>query len=1558
MSLSTSTDSISELDVAIIGMAGRFPGARNIDEFWQNLINGVESISQFSDEELKAEGVPTFIINDPNYIKARGIIDDAELFDALFFGFYPKEAELMDPQQRLFLECAHAALECAGYATENYSGLIGVFGGVGMNTYLLRYLAANRGFIKSAEGYQLTIGNDKDFLTTRISYKLNLRGPSVDLQTACSTSLVATHFACQSLLNYQSDIALAGGSTIFLPQKSGYYYQEGMILSPDGHCRAFDANARGTVAGNGAAVVVLKRLVDAVTDRDHIYAVIKGSACNNDGANRVGYTAPSVEGQSEVIAAAQAIAGVEPQSITYIEAHGTGTSLGDPIEIEALGQVFREKTDAKGFCAVGSVKTNVGHLDTAAGVTGLIKTALALKHKQIPPSLHYEKPNPRIDFKNSPFYVNAKLKDWQRNGGPRRAGLSSFGIGGTNVHMVLEEAPIVRGSESFRPWQLLTVSARSSSALDQARKNLGVHLKNHPEIDLTDVAYTLQIGRKEFNHRLIAVCESGADAATTLETNDPRRIFTAFHNQTPENKPVVFMFSGQGAQYVNMGLELYHSEPVFREWIEFGADFLKPILGFDLRTVLYPETDVEAAEKKLEQTFITQPALFVIEYALAKTWLEWGIKPAAMIGHSIGEYVAACLAGVFSIEDALTLVAARGRLMQKMPTGAMLSVPLAENQIKAMMTDKLALAAINSASLCVVSGPNAEIEKFASQLNEKGIEFRRLHTSHAFHSDMMEPILTPFTEQVKKVRLNSPTIPFISNVSGTWITALEATDPNYWARHLRQTVRFADGIYELLQDSQRILLEVGPGQTLATLARRHPANSIGRVILASMRHPQEKQSDAGFLLTTLGKLWLSGIQVDWNTFYANQKRCRVPLPTYPFERQRYWLEVKATNLAADGSEAGPGKKTNIADWFYLPNWLQVDGLPQPGILEKIPANGKWLIFAAEAELCSLFMRNLKAAGQQVNTVFIGQEFTTISENIFTINPGDRSDYDLLYSHLAAANQLPDQIVHFWNYSELTEPNAKFSFEEYQSFGFYSLLFLAQAIGKANQTQPVQITVVTSHVHQITGTERLTPDQAPLLGACQVIPQEYRQILCKCIDITETKPLTDTELIPKILTEILSGSEHRQIAFRGKHRWIQKYTPYPLASVADRPGLLKDQGVYLITGGLGRIGMAFADYLAQQARPRLILLDRLAFPERTEWQNWLNSHPSNDPVSLKIKKIMELEDRDAEVLVLSVNISDAGQLEKALARATKRFGLVNGVFHAAGLVGENAFRTIQETNIQECRQQFEAKVHGIKALVKVLHGQKLDFWILQSSLSAVLGGLGFAAYAASNHFLNALARQQSQNHSTPWISVCWDGWRFADTSDRQAGFGMEISELTIVPEEGIQVLHRILTQAPASQVVVSTGDLDTRIKEWIEFEARTSGEAGASDAIPGNLHARPNLQTTFVAPTTEVEQKIASLWQKLLGIEAIGLHDNFFELGGNSLLGTQLVSQLRDLFRVELPLRSLFEDPTVAGVAKIIESSHQAKSDEMDKIAQLLDKMGQLSDEEVKSLLKDKKATNE
>ena len=1516
--------------IAIIGMAGRFPGARNVDMFWQNLRDGVESISFFTEEELQAAGVDPALLGNPNYVKARGIIEDVELFDASFFGFNPREAEILDPQHRVFLECAWEALENAGYDPESYGGSIGIFAGANANSYVISNLLSNPHLFQVMGDFQIMISNRGEYLPTRISYKLNLKGPSLNIQTACSTSLVAVCQAYQSLLNYQCDIALAGGVSIAIPQKGGYLYQEGGITSPDGHCRAFDRDAQGTVFSNGLGIVVLKRLEDALAERDHIYAVIRGSAINNDGSLKVGYTAPSVEGQAEVVAMAQAMAEVNPETITYIETHGTGTSLGDPIEIAALTKVFRAATGKKGFCAIGSVKSNVGHLDTAAGIASLIKTTLALQHKLIPPSLHYERPNPNVRFDDTPFYVNNKLSEWPGGDGPRRAGVSAFGIGGTNAHVVLEEAPLIETSEPGRPWYLLPLSARSSTALEQTTNNLREHLRANPDLNLADVAYTLQAGRRAFSHRRVLVCSDIEDAVNTLETQNPQRLFTQGGvSQVPDP---VFMFTGQGSQYVRMAQELYRVEPVFREQVKDCAELLEPYLKFDLRQVLYPdEDDLAAAVEQLGQTQVAQPALFVVEYALARLWMSWGIVPKAMIGHSIGEYVAACLAGVFTLEEALRLVAMRGRLMQQMPAGAMLAVMLPEEEVRPLLNHDLSLAAVNGPALCVVSGTLEAADTLQDQLAAAGAAYRRLHTSHAFHSAMMEPILASFRAEVGRASLKPPEIPFVSNVSGTWISTTEVTDPEYWARHLRQTVRFSEGLSTLFTEPDRVFLEIGPGHTLSSIAGQHPGKAAAQGIFVSLRHPQEIQSDVAHILKTLGQLWAVGVKVDWAGFYGDERRQRCPLPAYPFERQRYWIDPGQHLLPVNGQQNELNKRSDIADWFYLPSWkrqARPEFYHQPKLAEQ---KLTWLVFADECSVASGLVTRLKQYGHTVTTVQTGKVFKQLAGESYAINPELNEDYDALLKELGTLARTPNIIVHLWGVTEDKVAARLEDMDRSQNLGFYSLLYLAQALGKQNLTEPLAIQVVSNNMHQVTGDELICPEKSTVLGPCRVIPQEFPHISCRSIDIRLPEPASNGSMagiVDQLLAEAIIQTQDPVVAYRGQYRWVQTFESIRLEA-AKEDGRLKEKGVYLITGGLGGIGLVLAEFLARQVQARLVLTARSALPARKEWADLLGTHDDQDSTSRKIQKVMALEDMGAEVLVVSADVTNLEQMQGVIRQTRQRFGQLNGVVHAAGIAGGGM---IQLKSISTAAAVLAPKVKGTLVLDAILANVPLDFFALCSSTNAIIAPFGQVDYAGANAFLDAFAYNKNAKNGTPYISINWDAWQevgMAANADVPQNLRRHVEEQLkkygIATHEGQAAFQRILsTRTP--QIVVSTRDMN-RLFEDFYFSKGSNGteevlESRSADTgnAPGvflGAHARPDLPTAYVAPRNGLEEQVSAIWQSLLGVEQVGIHDNFFDLGGNSLIALQMFAQIEQSFGKRLPLTILLDMPTVEQVVAIM-----------------------------------------
>lgn len=1530
--------------IAVIGLTGRFPGAANVAEFWQNLQDGKETITRFSEQEMTAAGIDPAYQKLPGFVNAGSVLSEIEQFDAVFFGYSPRDAECIDPQQRLFLECAWECLEGAGYDSESYPGLIGVFGGSDMSSYIYQ-LYAHLDPLAAGASPMALIGNDKDYLTTQVSYKLNLKGPSMAIQTSCSTSLVAVCVACQSLWSYGCDMALAGGVAVGVPQKRGYFYQAGGILSPDGHCRTFDAEGQGTVVGNGVGMVLLKRLSDALADGDAIHAVIKGAALNNDGSLKVGYTAPSLEGQAQVISMAHAMSGITPETISYVEAHGTATLLGDPIEVGALAQAFRAKTDKKGFCALGSVKSNVGHLASAAGVTGLIKTVLSLEHGMIPPSLNFKTQNPQINFADSPFYVNQKLRTWETNGTPRRAGVSSFGVGGTNAHVVLEEAPVREPSGPSRPYQLLLLSARSANALENATNNLASYLTSHPELNLADVSYT-QAARRTFPHRrvLLTPAADTVGAAMALQTGDPQRVMTQLMES--KDRPVLFMFSGQGSQYVDMGRELYKFEPTFRAAIDRCCEALHDSLGMDLRDILYPSPDQrDHASASLQRTAITQPALFVLEYALAKLWMDFGIVPSGMIGHSLGEYVAACLSGVFELEDALKLVVARGRLMDDMPEGAMIAVPLSEEKAQPFLNADVSLAAVNAPGFCVLSGPTAAIEELTAQLSAQSVQAQRLHTSHAFHSSMMDPVVPTLVQRVQRTGRKAPQIPYLSNLTGTWITPEAAVDANYWGRHLRETVRFAAGIAEVMKYPDVILLEVGPGQTLSTLARQQPATTgEPSVILSSLRSPQEVQSDEAFLLRTLGAAWLNGAAVNWPRFHGNEKRRRVFLPTYPFERQRYWVgPVEAENLASD---AAPTKLRDVTNWFYIPKWEQ-----RPLDTAQVGHEPKrWLVFSDTGSLGPQVRSILERAGNTVWTATPGEHFAALEGRSFSIRPDDTADYERLIKELKTEGGPPDGIIHLWTAPPASDAGTTVeAFESHQSDGFYSLIFLAQALEKNNITNSIQIGVVSSELHAVSGRDHVCPAKSTVVGACKVLPQEFPNLHYQSLDIGNWSQ-DPAEAAEKIVRELNVTSVDPIVSYREGKRWVQEFVPSPLEEAPKVSLRLRPKGVYLITGGLGNIGLEFAEALASSVQAKLVLIGRSEFPERATWDQRLANGPQ-DRINSTIRRLLKLEDLGSEILVLNADSSDRQQMTAAVAQAYSRFGTVHGVIHGAGNTTGEGFTDARHTDRAAGTAHFRPKAQGIMVLEELLRARDHDFVLLLSSLSAVLGGLGLLSYSAANVFLDAFAAGQNQLARVPWISVNWDAWQFPGQEEmfrKSAPQGVDF----IYPAEGVECLLRILERAPG-QVVVSASDLKARIDKWIRLES-VRHTPTALDGAAVSVHERPNLSSQFVAPRTDVEKTVAEIWEQILGVAPIGIYDKFFELGGHSLLAIQLISRMRDSFHVELSAQRLFERPTIMELAATIDSDikamRQAEVDEVARTEELLAMVEQLSDEEVAALL--------
>ncbi|MBK8096142.1 MAG: SDR family oxidoreductase [Planctomycetes bacterium] len=1306
---------MADTDIAVVGMACRLPGARDPAEFWQLLRDGREARQEFTDDQLRAAGVPEAALRDPQYVKAGMVLADIDRFDAPFFGFSPRDAAIMDPQHRVFLEVAWEAFENAGHVPERFAGRVGVFAGCGMNTYLLHNILTNRELVQQIGMFLIRhTGNDKDFLATRVSYQFDLRGPSVNVLTACSTSLVAIHQAAQSLLAGECDLALAGGVTILVPQDLGYRYEDGEILSPDGHCRAFDADSKGTIFGSGAGAIVLRRLQDAIADGDQILAVLAGSAVNNDGARKVGYLAPSVDGYAEVVAEALALANIPADQVQYLEAHGTGTPVGDPIEVEALTQAFRVTSQARGTCGIGSVKTNIGHLDTAAGIAGFLKVVLAMQHGRLPASLNWRTPNPLIDFAASPFTVVREARDWPAPPQGRIAGVSSLGVGGTNAHVIVRQGPAPSPAEpSVRRAHLLPLSGKSVDAVLAAAGRMATFLDDQADTVLADVGFTAQAGRKAFAQRVAVAGATASELAAALRAPSLRNQIRKASERAVQ---VVFLFPGGGAQYPGMGKGLYEHEPEFRRAADECLQALPPAAGAEVRELLFGDAASAMHGERLERPSLALPALFVVEYATARTLLSFGIESAAMLGHSMGEYVAACLAGTFTVAQGMQIVLLRGQLFEQVSPGAMLTVSLPVDQVAAMAEEELSLAAANAPTLAVVAGTVPAIDRLQRRLEERGIDCQRLRIAVAAHSHLLDPILERFAAGLRTMRFQPAQKPFLSNVTGDWIDPQRAASPEYWVEHLRRTVRFQDAAARLLERNDCVFVEVGPGKALTSLIRMHERGGQAQTC-TSLPHAKDTVAADVVLLDCVGRLWQFGVEVDWRRFHGDKRRRRVPLPTYPFQRQRHWLEPGATPLAAEPAVVAPPPRLPVSAWLRQPVYEPCD----PGTAS---ANGAahWFLFGDGAGVAGAFASHVHGLGCTVAMV--------------------RADGDLESALAAVPVTTPLRIL--W----LAGLDSRRAIPAVQE-----LTRLCQALGRRDRAATTRIVALT-HGAVAVGDEAIEwPDGAAIGAFLRIAVAEYSGLQARAIDVDAAALAQPTALVSRIASAVEAAAAPAVTALR-QGRWLAPQ----LAAVAESGAILtrspwRREGVYLLSGGLTGVGLLLAEHLATQFQARLVLMGRRGLPRRGSHDEWLLLR-GGDRVSDTIRRLRAMAAAGARVEVIAGDVADPAAVQAAVARAQEQFGALHGVVHCAGVLDDGL---IQGRTPAQIENVMAAKVRGAQVLDQATASAMPELFVLFASVSGLSAIPGQGDYAAANAFLDAFAAWRRAQRPGRTLAIDWGVW---------------------------------------------------------------------------------------------------------------------------------------------------------------------------------------------------------
>lgn len=1485
-----------ELNIAVIGMSCRFPKANSFEQYWSNLCEGKDCLTRFN----TTDDITNDLEGNNDFVPVRGIVEDLDKFDASFFNFDPVDASITDPQQRIFLECAWEAFEIAGNTPDkNKTKTISVFAGMADSTYLQRNLSKSNWFNQQHDLFNARIATSIGTLSTQVSYRLNLFGNSININTACSTSLVAVGQACQDLTLGYSDIALAGGVSIDLNKINGYYYQSGGIESKDGKCRPFDRDANGTVFSDGVGIVVLKRLEDAIKDNDTIYGVIKGCGVNNDGADKLGYAAPSTKGQINCINSALIQSKVAVEDVSYIETHGTATELGDVIEFRALNEVYAQYTNKRGYCTLGSVKGNIGHADTAAGMAGLIKTILCLYYKKIPPLAHFNQPNPNINLFDSPFCINNKLLDWNSEKSPRLAGVSAFGIGGTNAHLILSEYQQPSTKPGMFNNKLVVLSAKTKKSLEQYTdeiiKWLNQDLSSNSSTKLYDFAYTLQTGRDDFQYRRVAIGNTKGEIIDKLAQSSINLY------ESNEKMPVVFMFSGQGTQYQGMAIQLLNSIEYFSSIVTECSNIAKKYLDYDIITIIKNDN------KLINQTQCTQPALFIIEYALAKLLMYYGIIPHAMIGHSNGEYVAACLADVLSLEDAIKLICRRGILMANAPIGTMLSIECSLEEVIRLKGDiPVDIALHNSVVNCVVSGTVDAIQQMKNILDDNGISYQRLKVSHAFHSYLMEEASEKFKVFFQDITLSAPKIPIVSNVTGSWLTVEEITKPDYWCEHLRRTVKFKEGIETLIKDGYKCFIEVGPGSVLSSFTKAITQKSTQvSCIIDTLPNHKRFVSDEYQLLTAIGRLWQAGITINWGAFYGNEQRRHMRLPTYAFQRQRYWIEPDSNQLP------NTNKNLDMNNWFYQPDWIRKSNF---NVLEDTLINLDnyiWFIFGNKDSLTKELILLLNKHKAKVIIVEEDKDYSKKDSNLYFITPNDKTHYINLFTEVKNQINKPIFIIHLFSNIILNDENNSQQSNINQTIndslnkGFYSLLYLSQAyLSVMGNESGFNCAVITNGSQNVLGTEIINPLNANLTGICRVIPQENLALKFKLIDLEVRDNIIQT-CASDLLGVCIEEYEQTNpiIALRNNYSWQLVYNPIKMRLSRNR---LKDHGIYIFTGGLGGISLTLSEIITKTvSKPVLVLLSRTEFPSQLEWDAILKDKLQSR-LHNKIKNLQNLLNLGAIIHIEKCDITNLKTLQETTEHILNCHGNINGLIHAAGIAGGGL---AQLKTKELANKVFAPKVHGTYNLAKVLNNYNLDFVVFCSSISAVIGEPGQIDYCAANACLDAFAISKLFNNSQFTVSIDWNTWQSVGMTvetERPDDIIFLNRGNDITPEQGQQLFMQIL-QNKYSQVAISTFDINV-------FSKIVSQSVKPQDFL--NL-AREDLDiiTNYIPPSNEVEKQLANIWQEILGIEPVGIKDDFFEIGGHSLKALRLIGAIHKKLSYNISIKDIYENRTVYQLAK-------------------------------------------